>query len=101
MAGNFVKVYVKKTVRYNELSFSQQQMLRIGTVGVAAVKNRVELGQGPNDGPAKPLTPGYAKYKSRHGLKPLRDLVGNGVMYLQGIKRKSPRYAQVGHMLDN
>ena len=43
-------------------------MFRIGNVGVAAVKNRVQAAHGPTDSSAKPLTKQYASTKTKLGL---------------------------------
>ena len=75
-----VRVFYKKQVRIDHMNFRQQSMLRIGTVGVAAVKNRLAAAQGPDDGPAKPLTKRYAITKSRLGLGNRRTLSFTGNM---------------------
>jgi hypothetical protein len=49
-----VRVFQKKQIRLDRLNFRQQQTLKIGTVGVAAVKNRLAASQGPDDGAAIP-----------------------------------------------
>ncbi|MCS7023889.1 MAG: hypothetical protein NZV14_03755 [Bryobacteraceae bacterium] len=49
----------------DHLNFHQFQMLKLGTVGLAAVKNRLAAGLGPTDGPAQPLTKRYAIYRSK------------------------------------
>jgi len=53
-----VRIYQKKEIRLDRLNFRQTQMFKIGTVGVAAVKNRLAAAQGPADSSAKPLTRG-------------------------------------------
>ena len=63
-----VRIWQKKQVRLDRLNFKQTQMFRIGTVGVAAVKNRLAAAQGPSDAPAKPLTKRYAIQKTKLGL---------------------------------
>ena len=75
-----VRVYLKKEVRIDRLNFRQQQMLKIGTVGVAAVKNRLAAAQGPNDGAAKPLSKRYAIWKTKLGKGNRRNLVLSGDM---------------------
>lgn len=100
-----VRVYFKKEIRLDRLSFQQQDMLKLGTVATAAVKNRVRAAQGPNDGPAKPLAVGYAKFKSRRGLKNRRDLWGTGFALSGQLTRakKRPKVGKrfIGHMLDD
>jgi hypothetical protein len=73
-----VRVYQKKQIRLDLLNFRQHQMFQIGTVGVAAVKNRVTAAQGPTDTPAKPLTKRYAIQKSKLGLGNRRNLTFTG-----------------------
>jgi hypothetical protein len=51
-----------------QMTFRQQAMFKIGTVGVAAVKNRVTAAQGPTDASAKPLTKRYAIQKTKLGF---------------------------------
>ena len=75
-----VRVFYKKQVRIDHMTFRQQSMLKIGTVGVAAVKNRLAAALGPDDNPAKPLTKRYAITKSRLGLGNRRTLSFTGDM---------------------
>jgi hypothetical protein len=72
MAG--VRIWFKRQLRVDHLTFRQAQMLKIGTVGVAAVKNRVTAAIGPADAAAKPLTKRYAIRKTRLGLGNRRNL---------------------------
>jgi hypothetical protein len=65
----------------DHLNFRQLEMLKLGTVGLAAVKNRLAAGLGPTDGPAKPLTKRYAIYKSKRlRRRAVRDLSLTGSM---------------------
>ena len=75
-----VRIYQKKQIRLDRLSFRQSQMFKIGNVGVAAVKNRVAAAQGPDDGSAKPLTKRYAIWKTRLGKGNRRNLMLTGDM---------------------
>ena len=75
-----VRVFYKKQVRIDRMNFRQQSMLKIGTVGVAAVKNRLAGALDSNDAPSKPLTKGYARQKTRLGLGAKRDLMLTGDM---------------------
>ena len=75
-----IRVYQKKQIRLDRLSFRQNQMFKIGTVGVAAVKNRVGAAQGPNDGAAKPLSRRYAIWKTKLGKGNRRNLILSGDM---------------------
>lgn len=75
-----VRIYHKKEVRLDRLNFRQHQMFKIGNVGVAAVKNRVMAAQGPDDGPAKPLSKRYAISKTKRGKANRRNLYFTGDM---------------------
>lgn len=75
-----VRVFYKKQVRIDRMNFRQQSMLKIGTVGVAAVKNRLAAAQGPTDSAAKPLTKRYAIQKTKLGKGNRRTLSFTGDM---------------------
>ena len=75
-----VRVFYKKQIRIDHMTFRQQSMLKIGTVGVAAVKNRLAGAQGPTDSPAKPLTKRYAIQKTKLGRGNRRNLMMTGDM---------------------
>jgi hypothetical protein len=75
-----VRVYQKRQLRLDLLNFRQRQMYQIGSVGVAAVKARLAAAQGPQDGPAKPLTKRYAIWKTRQGKGNRRNLTFSGDM---------------------
>ena len=75
-----VRIYQKKQIRLDRLSFRQTQMFKIGNVGVAAVKNRLSAAQGPTDSSAKPLTKRYAIQKTKLGKGNRRDLSFTGDM---------------------
>jgi hypothetical protein len=74
------RVYFKKQIRIDHLTVRQQQMFKIGTVGVASLKNRLAAAQGPNDSPAKPLTKRYAILKSKLHQGNRRNLTASGDM---------------------
>ena len=74
------RIYFKKQVRIDHLTFRQQAMFHIGNLGVAAVKNRLAAAQGPDDGTAKPLTKRYAIRKTQLGLGNRRNLMLTGDM---------------------
>jgi hypothetical protein len=74
------RVYIKKQVRLDRLTFKQGQMFKLGNVGVAAMKNRVQAAQGPTDAPAKPLTKRYAIFKTKLGRGNRRNLTLTGDM---------------------
>lgn len=75
-----VRIWRKKQIAIDQLNVRQEAMLKIGTVGVASVKNRVGAAQGPNDSNAKPLTKRYAIYKSKLRKGNRRNLVFTGAM---------------------
>jgi hypothetical protein len=75
-----VRIWQKKRLVLDHLSFRQNQMFKIGTVGVAAVKNRVGAALGPNDTAAKPLTKRYAIRKTKLGKGNRRNLTFTGDM---------------------
>jgi len=75
-----VRVFYKKQVRIDQMNFRQQSMLKIGTVGVAAVKNRLAAAQGPTDSSAKPLTKRYDIRKTQLGKGNRRNLMFTGDM---------------------
>lgn len=75
-----VRVYQKKQLRLDLLNFRQNQMFKVGNVGVAAVKNRLSAAQGPADSPAKPLTKRYAIRKTKLGRGNRRTLSLTGDM---------------------
>jgi hypothetical protein len=76
-----VRIWFRKQLRVDHLNFRQFEMLKLGTVGLAAVKNRLAAGLGPTDAPAKPLTKRYAIYKSRRlRRRAVRDLTLTGSM---------------------
>ena len=70
-----VRIYQKKQIRLDRLSFPQAQMFKVGNVGVAAVKNRLAAAQGPTDSSAKPLTKRYAIWKTKIGKGNRRNLM--------------------------
>jgi hypothetical protein len=87
----------------SESLFRKTQMQRLGEFGIRTVKARVARGVGSEDNAMRPLSGknraifkhgkfvrqavGYAAWKSKHGLQPIRDLAGTG--------------QDGGHMLDN
>jgi hypothetical protein len=75
-----VRIYQKKQIRLDRLTFRQAQMFKIGNVGVAAVKNRLAAAQGPTDASAKPLTKRYAIQKTKLGMGNRRNLSFTGDM---------------------
>ena len=64
-----IRIWQKKKIVLDQLNILQRDMVKIGTVGVASVLNRVQAALGPSDGPAKPLATWYAKWKSARHLE--------------------------------
>jgi hypothetical protein len=75
-----VRVFVKKEVRLDRLNVRQQEMFKIGNVGLASVKNRLARAQSGSDSPAKPLSRYYAIRKTRMGKGNRRNLMLTGDM---------------------
>ncbi len=75
-----VRIWQKKQIRLDRLNVRQQEMFKIGNVGVASVKNRLARAQAGEDGPAKPLTKRYAIRKTRMGKGNRRNLMLTGDM---------------------
>lgn len=75
-----VRIWQRRQLQLHKLSFDQRQMFKLGTVGVAAVKNRLAAAQGPTDAAAKPLTKGYAIRKTKAGKGNRRNLSWTGDM---------------------
>lgn len=91
-----IRIYVKKQLQIGSLSFDQRQMLKLGTVGVATVKNRAAAVLGPEDARAKPLTKRYARYKTKMMSR------GGFVRTGPGSGRKGVRNLRfTGKMLEN
>lgn len=77
-------------VRLVGFRFSKFDNLRILETGIASIKGRLAKGIGENDGPTKPLTKRYARFKAfARRKKAVRDLDLTGRL-LSEIK---PRYA--------
>ncbi len=76
-----VKLWFKKQLRLDHLTFRQREMYEIGEAGLASVKRRLAQARGPADSPAKPLGKGYAIMKARKLRKASRrDLSLTGAM---------------------
>lgn len=81
MAHALTSVYVKKKLMVRYFTPSQQNMLKVGTVGLATVKNRVQKALDADDKAAPPLNKRYAITKSRLWHKrAIRDLTFTGDM---------------------
>ena len=92
-----LRIYVKKQIRLDRLNFQQRQMFELGSVGVAAVKNRLELGRGPADTSGKRLTSRYLGWKVRHGGMPYRNLSLSGDMLRNfAVRTVSEKQARAG-----
>jgi hypothetical protein len=73
-----VRIWKKGSLNLGDISFQQREMVEIGSTGLLSVFKRVTQAQGPNDGPAKPLSKRYAMYKSRLGKGNRRNLILTG-----------------------
>lgn len=92
-----VRVFYKKQVRIDRMNFRQHQMFKVGTVGVAAVKNRLQAALGPEDQPAKPLTKRYAIQKTKLGKGNRRNLSFTGDMLRNlSLRTVSEKTAKAG-----
>lgn len=92
-----IRIYQKKQIRLDRLTFRQHQLFKIGNVGVAAVKNRMAAAQGPSDGPAKPLTKRYAIRKTKLGKGNRRNLSFTGDMLRNlAVRTVSEKAAKAG-----
>jgi hypothetical protein len=60
-----VKVYVKKQLRLDRLTFQQNEMFKLGNYGLVSRKSEIDKGLNTHGGPAKPLHRLYAIRKSR------------------------------------
>jgi len=96
-----MRVFFKQKIIPGRFNVRQKEMLKLGTVGVSSILNRLALGRGPNDGPAKPLGQGYMRFKLRKGLKPFRDLRATGFGIISRARKRKARRKFQGHMLDN
>jgi len=75
-----VRIWQKRQLRLDTLTFRQRDMVTIGAAGLLSVFKRLAAGQGPNDTPAMPLKKGYAIYKSKKGKGNRRNLWLTGQM---------------------
>ena len=92
-----VRIWEKKQIRLDRLNFKQREMFKLGTVGVAAVKNRVQAALGPSDAPAKPLTKRYAIWKTKRGKGNRRNLTFTGDLLRNfQVRTVSERQAKAG-----
>ncbi|MBI4893536.1 MAG: hypothetical protein HY821_23140 [Acidobacteria bacterium] len=92
-----VRIWQKKRLVLDHLNFRQHQMFKVGTVGVAAVKNRLQAALGPEDQPAKPLTKRYAIRKTKLGKGNRRNLSFTGDMLRNlSLRTVSEKAAKAG-----
>jgi len=97
VASDRVRVYVKRQNRFGQLTYSQQQMYRLGVFGVAEVLDRISKAKGPEDGAAKPLQRAYAIRKSKLRLGNRRNLKFTGDMLRNlSVRTVSTNYARAG-----
>ena len=92
-----IVVKIPKKIRLEKLNFPQREMLRLGELGVEAVKARVEAGRNLQDAPSKPLSKSYARRKLRARRKPIRDLKFTGkMMGAFRVRRTAENFATAG-----
>lgn len=75
-----IRLYVKKQIRVDRLNFNQAQMLKLGTVALAARKNDILALRTPTGEATKPLHRWYAIRKTRMGKGNRRNLTLTGSM---------------------
>ncbi len=75
-----IRIWEKKRLRLDKLTFKQREMVDIGSAGLLSVFQRLSKALGPRDAPAKPLGKGYAIFKSRKHKGNRRDLKLTGDM---------------------
>ncbi len=80
MATKSVRIWQKRQLRLDTLTFRQRDMVTIGSAGLLSVFRRLSMAQGPNDTAAKPLKKRYAIYKSKLRKGNRRDLKLTGAM---------------------
>ena len=95
--GKSVRIWQRKQLRLDRLTFRQRDMVEIGAAGLLAVKKRLGAAQSPGDAPAKPLTKRYAIQKSKLRRGNRRDLWLTGRMLknltLRTVSEKSSKAA--------
>jgi hypothetical protein len=80
-----------KAPRLGALSFDPGAMRSIGQDYLAIQKQRIDRGMDANDQASRPLKPAYARSKSAHGAKPIRNLQNTGAsMAAIGITEVGP-----------
>ncbi len=83
-----VRIWHKKQLRLDMLTFRQREMVNVGAAGLLSVMQRLSAARGPDDAPAKPLTKRYAIYKSKLRKGNRRDLKLTGAM-LSNLKLRT------------
>ncbi len=83
-----VRIWQKRQLRLDRLTFRQRDMVQIGSAGLLSVMKRLSQARGPTDAPAKPLKKGYAIYKSRLRKGNRRNLFLTGKM-LENLKLRT------------
>ncbi len=92
-----VKIWYRRKLRLDHLTFEQKQMVEIGSAALLDVKRRLSQAKGPTDGPAKPLTKRYAIYKSKLRRGNRRNLFLTGDMLKNlTLRTVSENFARAG-----
>lgn len=80
MAEPRVRLFVKRKLRLDRLNFGQSVMAELGMFGLDQVKERIRRLGNSDDQRSKPLTRGYAIYKTKKGKGNVRNLRFSGKM---------------------
>jgi hypothetical protein len=92
-----VRVFVKRRLRLDLLNYDQQQMFKLGVVGLSDVLDRIGKSKNTEDQPAKPLKRGYAIRKTKRGLGNRRNLKFTGAMLQNlSVRTVSRNFARAG-----
>ncbi len=75
-----IRIWEKKQLRLDKLTPMEREMVDIGSAMLLSVFQRFSKALGPTDAPAKPLTKGYAIFKSKQHRGNRRDLKLTGDM---------------------
>jgi hypothetical protein len=75
-----IRVNLVKPKRLEAVSFTRQDLLKIGAKAIEAVQKRCLRGQNVNDRKTKPLSKSYAKAKQKIGQPPIRNMMFSGSM---------------------
>jgi len=88
---------IRRQARFVYTPLGPSALTAIGQSAADTIRTRISAGVNANDGAAKPLTPAYAKLKTKRGAKPIRDwkLTG-GTLATLGVLGTAPNSVRVG-----